>query len=934
MYSPLEIEEKQNESQESSGVIEHEQEKEKNEVSTSCFTSPKLNLFSLFFIIAMMISSVFSLIPSMILLRSILNLTGRWYFGGVVVLPQLLEKMHVWLLIRRVKVHRHESFLHRSFSIPIVFGGHSITPPNSTNTHVHRRCSWRMIVFVMELSIMLLLSVLYLHIIPWLCKDVVISYFIGIDGTFSVDWDHLEDQFETIYHTSLLTGSFYVFSLVFGILALVFVQDRVEDATATMMVHSSPISTRNIDVNQASCVRATKLFRFFRWMNIALLLTMIVLLGICLNSAVVYLFTNRIPQNNNIGEHCDPLDTTECMLPFPSSFFTVKDETTETGFRVDVDLDAMTTLYRGPKVKHPIQLNSFDGFITSGPILFYLKGVKEGNGQGYKGTSRLIPPDEIELSITSQSMTLLLDVTEGVLLHHFAEIDSLDDSLPTIIVQPAYPLKHNHRYAVVLVDAVGANGEKLDPSPYLKTLLDGTNTLAEKEQERGTYFRTTILPSLFNAAAWLSEDSSIQMLFDFHTMSAEIQIGTTRKAIENSINAVRSESWERKVRVVKVEANDNCLERNQDIDRILHLEVDLPNFMKSNMRASLLDHESLVQGSSETSPVKVAVLVPCKVAAGIVPLRAVIQFGHGFLYSRQEILDLDFAHRVANDHGYLMFASNWRGMSYLDVPIIFKAFVSQPDLMASIRDNIIQGYANKAALQEFALNGLVELLGEVDMNIKPHPDGQLRSIFYGISQGGILGSAFSSLLAPYKLLDGSVIVSAGTPFSLLMSRSTIFPAYNTLLRLGLHNARHVRIFISIMQMLYDTVEVGGVLTSNTERVPTLLQQGLGDTTVTNIASDYMLRAYNASTFSSNPIRTFGVDIGKNESLVYATDLLYQEEYQHLTLKNSGAEGNDVHYCTRLDAAIVNQMVEFCNTGTFLDVCEMDSSKCIREVASC
>lgn len=137
-----------------------------------------------------------------------------------------------------------------------------------------------------------------------------------------------------------------------------------------------------------------------------------------------------------------------------------------------------------------------------------------------------------------------------------------------------------------------------------------------------------------------------------------------------------------------------------------------------------------------------------------------------------------------------------------------------------------------------------------------------------------------------------------------------------------------------MQMLYDTVEVGGVLTSNTERVPTLLQQGLGDTTVTNIASDYMLRAYNASTFSSNPIRTFGVDFGKNESLVYATDLLYQEEYQHLTLKNSGAEGNDVHYCTRLDAAIVNQMVEFCNTGTFLDVCEMDSSKCIREVASC
>lgn len=199
---------------------------------------------------------------------------------------------------------------------------------------------------------------------------------------------------------------------------------------------------------------------------------------------------------------------------------------------------------------------------------------------------------------------------------------------------------------------------------------------------------------------------------------------------------------------------------------------------------------------------------------------------------------------------------------------------------------------------------------------------------------GILGSAFSTLLAPYNLLDGSVIVSAGTPFSLLMSRSTIFPAYNTLLRLGLHNARHVRIFISVMQMLYDTIEVGGVLTSDRERVPTLLQQGLGDATVSNIASNYMIRAYDASTFSSNPIHTFGVDIGKNESVAYATDLLYQEEYQKLPVKNSGTTKNKVHICARRDATLINQMVEFCNTGSFLNICEQEPSKCFREVASC
>ena len=744
MYSPLEIEEKQEDTSEKIAQDdnddddddEKEGEKEKEKSTSSCRAVPKLNLFSLFFILAMMTSSILSLIPSMVLLYSILKLTGRWYFGGVVIVPQFLEKIHVWLLIRRVKVHHNESFLHRSFSIP-VFGIHASNASELTNTRVYRCCNWKMAIFIVELTIMLLLSVLYLRIIPWLCKDVVISFFIGIDGTFSVDWDHIEDEFETIYHTSLLTGSFYVFSLVFGVLALIFVQDRVEDSTTPgRMMHASPISTRNIDVNQRSCLRATTLFRVFRWMNIALLLTMTVLLGICLNSAFVYLFTNRIPKNNNIGEHCDPLDTTECMLPFPSSFFTIEDETSQTGLRVNIDVDAMTTLYRGPKVKHPIQLHTYDGFITSGPILFYLEGVKEGKGLGYNGTSRLIPPNEMELSVTSQSMTLLLDVTDGVLLPHFAEIDSLDKNLPVIIVQPALPLKHNRRYAVALVDAIGADGEKLEPSSYLNILLDETSTLMEKEKERGTYFRTIVLPSLYNAASWLNEDSKIQMLFDFHTMSAESQLGPTRKAIENSLNIVRRESWENKVRVVKVDINDKCLETNQDIDRLLHLEVDLPTFMKGDTRTARLDHDVLLQGTTGmTSPVKVVVLVPCKVAAGIVPLRAVMQFGHGFLYSRQEILELNTAHRIANDNGYLIFASNWRGMSYLDIPIVFKAFVSQPDLMMSIRDNIIQGYANRAALQEFASVGLVELSGQ-GIKMKPHPDGQLRKIFYGISQGG------------------------------------------------------------------------------------------------------------------------------------------------------------------------------------------------------
>lgn len=182
-----------------------------------------------------------------------------------------------------------------------------------------------------------------------------------------------------------------------------------------------------------------------------------------------------------------------------------------------------------------------------------------------------------------------------------------------------------------------------------------------------------------------------------------------------------------------------------------------------------------------------------------------------------------------------------------------------------------------------------------------------------------------------------MIVSAGSPFSLLMSRSTIFPAYHELLRLGLHHDRHIRIFISILQMIYDTIEVGGIMSSNhdSDRVPTLLQEGLGDSTVSNIASEFLVRVYNASTFESNPVASFGVDIFNTEtSKAVSTSILYVSENLNQPSHNSAGTKNNVHICTRIDRIVMDQMIEFCYSGEFLDVCQNEPLHCIRRSAVC
>ena len=183
--------------------------------------------------------------------------------------------------------------------------------------------------------------------------------------------------------------------------------------------------------------------------------------------------------------------------------------------------------------------------------------------------------------------------------------------------------------------------------------------------------------------------------------------------------------------------------------------------------------------------------------------------------------------RLSHEQGYIMIASDWKGMTVFDVPMIAKALASDPSLIFNIRDSIIQGFAFKAGIAHFCRSSLLNM---DFMKFRKGPinyssDNSIRMLFYGISQGGILGSAYSTFMGRSKVLDGAALVSGGTPFSTIMSRSIIFPAYQKLMLLNLSGKRSVRIFITIMQMCYDSVEAGGILTitESKDRIPTLIQ---------------------------------------------------------------------------------------------------------------
>ncbi|CAN0459212.1 unnamed protein product, partial [Scytosiphon promiscuus] len=72
-------------------------------------------------------------------------------------------------------------------------------------------------------------------------------------------------------------------------------------------------------------------------------------------------------------DHCDPLDTTLCALPFPSSFFLEEaPQPPGTGYRVSFGAQSLPYT-RGRANVAPDALNALDGFSTLAPILFYVE---------------------------------------------------------------------------------------------------------------------------------------------------------------------------------------------------------------------------------------------------------------------------------------------------------------------------------------------------------------------------------------------------------------------------------------------------------------------------------------------------------------------------------------------------------------------------------
>ena len=166
---------------------------------------------------------------------------------------------------------------------------------------------------------------------------------------------------------------------------------------------------------------------------------------------------------------CDPLDPSQCLLPFPNDYFTVADPSTATGRRVDFQASAMPANVAGTPID-PTAWDHNDGFSPGSAVLTFVPGLDLAR-TGAASSS------DIGRSLDRDAPVVLLDTTTGRRVPYWAELDqTAPPGQQLLIVRPAVNFAEGHHIVVALRGLRDAAGQLIPAGATFVDYRDGRRT--------------------------------------------------------------------------------------------------------------------------------------------------------------------------------------------------------------------------------------------------------------------------------------------------------------------------------------------------------------------------------------------------------------------------------------------------------------------------
>jgi hypothetical protein len=614
---------------------------------------------------------------------------------------------------------------------------------------------------------------------------------------------------------------------------------------------------------------------------------------------------------------CNPLRTAgACLLPFPSSAFLDDDPSTETKLRVHLGGDVMPTNMNG-KTYDAALLNRADGFSPSAQILAYFPERLDA--------STLPPETAPDRSLAMESATVLLDMTTGERVAHFAELDAQilrDDDRQALILRPMKRLANAHRYAVAITKRVHTMSGGLPTAPVgFVAALAGKSSSA---RGLAAMQRTGEIAEALAKVGVARDD--LLLAWDFTTASDAGLTSTMRTVRERTLAALDKGGLGYTITSVEDDFTPHVFRRVRGTFQV-------PKFLTST---KIDVAESRLAVDAEGKPVAsgtydapFTVIIPR--AATAAAKAKLVQYGHGFLGSGEgELGDESGSYtQVLGDAKDLAFiATDWIGLSKyegIDAKGSGAAGLAIGDLndLVWITDRLHQALANQLVLTRtahaIAADPMLQINGASVLD-------DARIDYLGISLGGLMGSA---LLGFSPDLERGAFNVGAAGWSTLLQRSTNWSLFKIILDGAYPEKLDQQVLIDVLQAHFDPVDgmsiaphlLADPLPGNGKK-HVMLQMAVADVQVSNLASESYARTLGLPLLDEAPLEVWGMtrDKGPLDSGFTAFDM-HEEAPPLGNVSAPATTSNHVHTEMRTLPAAEDQIDHFLRTGVVTPVCK-------------
>ncbi|MFZ9676068.1 MAG: hypothetical protein ACO3GZ_00835 [Ilumatobacteraceae bacterium] len=603
---------------------------------------------------------------------------------------------------------------------------------------------------------------------------------------------------------------------------------------------------------------------------------------------------------------CDPIAPDLCLLPFPSDFYTVADDT-PTGRRVAFPADGMPVNASGVSID-PTEWNRNDGFSPNSTLLASFTDLDDAN---------LPTWTDIAASLGDEETVVMIDES-GRRVPLWAELDIGDD--PLLVVHPAEVLADGASYTVGLRGLVDSSGAAIEPSPAFIALRDSFDTGLPAIEDR----RDAMNKVFDDLGAAGVDRSELQLAWSFTVASTENLTSRILAARDQTIDWLSENGGKYTITQVTPRSRDDVsVQVAGTFTSVNHMTGSGEPGERFNYASD--DPDALPQPNGE---IEVPFLCQVPIIAESEPDRALRPglYGHGLLGSEYEIDYGGDVRALGNEAGILFCATQWAGMSEIDIGNAAETLVDF-SRFPTMADRMQQGIVNFIALGWMMQHGLlgdpafagVEVAGDL--------------VYYGNSQGGIMGSALAAVSPD---VSRSVLGVPGINYGLLLARSVDFDTYEAIMEPSYPSRRTRTLILSFVQMLWDRGEGGGYinhigddpLPGTRDDKALLFHVALGDWQVTELAAYIAAEAVGASIHSPVVAEGRSREVNPGWGLEPA---VAGQTGSAIVIWDSGSDliplqpeppstGRDPHEDPRDDPVPRSQMRSFLIDGVFVDVC--------------